>query len=48
VTTMTTDRPPLDRLDPAGFFFLGHSESLNHVERVRAAGPTVYTLKESA
>ena len=37
----------LDRLDPAGFFFLGHSESLNHVERVRAAGPTVYTLKES-
>jgi len=38
----------LDRLDPAGFFFLGHSESLNHVERVRAAGPTVYTLKESA
>ena len=38
----------LDRLDPAGYFFLGHSESLNHVERVRAAGPTVYTLKESA
>jgi len=36
----------LDRLDPAGFFFLGHSESLNHVERVRAAGPTVYALKE--
>jgi chemotaxis protein methyltransferase CheR len=36
----------LDRLDPAGFFFLGHSESLNHVERVRTAGPTVYTLKE--
>jgi len=36
----------LDRLDPAGYFFLGHSESLNHVERVRTAGPTVYTLKE--
>jgi chemotaxis protein methyltransferase CheR len=38
----------LDRLDPAGFFFLGHSESLNHFDRVRVAGPTVYTLKESA
>jgi len=38
----------LDRLDPAGLFFLGHSESLNHVERVRAAGPTVYALKESS
>ena len=36
----------LDRLDPAGYFFLGHSESLNHVERVRTAGPTVYALKE--
>jgi chemotaxis protein methyltransferase CheR len=36
----------LDRLDPAGLFFLGHSESLSHVERVRAAGPTVYALKE--
>jgi len=34
----------LDRLEPSGFFFLGHSESLNHVERVRAAGPTIYTL----
>jgi chemotaxis protein methyltransferase CheR len=36
----------LDRLDPHGFFFLGHSESLNSLDRVRAAGPTVYTLTE--
>jgi len=35
----------LDRLDPAGHLFLGHSESLTQVERVRAVGPTVYTLK---
>ena len=38
----------LDRLDPAGYFFLGHSESLNRFDRVRAAGPTVYALKETA
>jgi len=37
----------LDRLDPAGFLFLGHSETLSHVDRVRAAGPTVYALKDS-
>jgi len=37
----------LDRLDPHGFFFLGHSESLNSFDRVRAAGTTVYTLAES-
>ncbi len=36
----------LDRLDPHGYFFLGHSESLNAVDRVRAAGPTIYTLAE--
>ena len=38
----------LDRLDPAGYFFLGHSESLSNSDRVRVAGPTVYALKESA
>ena len=38
----------LDRLDPDGYFFLGHSESLSHFNRVRAAGPTVYALQESA
>ncbi|HEY6195793.1 MAG TPA: protein-glutamate O-methyltransferase CheR [Candidatus Eisenbacteria bacterium] len=37
----------LDRLDPAGYFFLGHSESLSNFDRVRVAGPTVYALKES-
>jgi chemotaxis protein methyltransferase CheR len=36
----------LDRLEPAGLLFLGHSESLNSFERVRAAGPTVYALRE--
>jgi chemotaxis protein methyltransferase CheR len=36
----------LDRLDPQGLFFLGHSESLNAFARVRAAGPTVYALAE--
>jgi chemotaxis protein methyltransferase CheR len=36
----------LDRLEPRGFFFLGHSESLNSHDRVRAAGPTVYALKD--
>ena len=30
----------------AGYFFLGHSESLNNFERVRAVGPTVYALAE--
>ena len=38
----------LDRLDPHGYFFLGHSESLHGFERVRPAGPTVYALKEHA
>src|SRR5207244_6010955 len=38
----------LDRLDPAGFFFLGHSDRLHHDDRVRAAGPTVDTLQDSA
>ena len=36
----------LDRLEPSGYFFLGHSESLNNFERVRAAGPTVYALAD--
>jgi chemotaxis protein methyltransferase CheR len=36
----------LDRLEKDGYFFLGHSESLNAHERVRAAGPTVYALSE--
>ena len=37
----------LDRLDPQGYFFLGHSESLNAFDRVRAAGPTVYALADA-
>jgi chemotaxis protein methyltransferase CheR len=36
----------LDRLEPHGLLFLGHSESLNQFDRVRVAGPTVYALKE--
>lgn len=32
----------LDVLDPSGYLFLGHSETLNMLERVRSAGPTVY------
>jgi chemotaxis protein methyltransferase CheR len=36
----------LDRLEPGGLFFLGHSESLSTSERVRSVGPTVYALKE--
>jgi chemotaxis protein methyltransferase CheR len=36
----------LDRLDPRGYFFLGHSESLGNFDRVRAAGPTVYALRD--
>ncbi|HEY2092478.1 MAG TPA: protein-glutamate O-methyltransferase CheR [Thermoanaerobaculia bacterium] len=36
----------LDRLEPHGLLFLGHSESLNAFDRVRVAGPTVYALKE--
>ena len=36
----------LDRLEPHGLLFLGHSESLNSFDRVRVAGPTVYALKE--
>jgi chemotaxis protein methyltransferase CheR len=37
----------LDRLEPHGLLFLGHSESLNTFERVRAVGPTVYALRET-
>ncbi len=37
----------LDRLEPHGLLFLGHAESLNNHDRVRAVGPTVYALKES-
>ena len=36
----------LDRLEPNGLLFLGHSESLNGFDRVRVAGPTVYALRE--
>jgi chemotaxis protein methyltransferase CheR len=36
----------LDRLDPEGLFFLGHSESLTGFDRVRQAGPTVYALRD--
>ncbi len=36
----------LDRLEPHGLLFLGHSESLNQFDRVRSAGPTVYAVKE--
>ena len=36
----------LDRLEPHGLLFLGHSESLNSFDRVRVAGPTVYALKD--
>ncbi|HEX2833350.1 MAG TPA: protein-glutamate O-methyltransferase CheR [Thermoanaerobaculia bacterium] len=36
----------LDLLDPAGYFFLGHSETLNMLERVRSVGPTVYQLRK--
>ena len=35
----------LDLLDPAGYLFLGHSETLNMLDRVRSAGPTVYQLR---
>jgi chemotaxis protein methyltransferase CheR len=38
----------LDRLEPNGLFFLGHSESLNFYERVKVAGPTVYSLRETS
>jgi len=38
----------LDRLEPAGCLFLGHSESLTQYERVRAVGPTVYAQRECA
>jgi chemotaxis protein methyltransferase CheR len=38
----------LDRLDPAGYLFLGHSESLNQCPRVRSVGPTIYAQKECA
>jgi chemotaxis protein methyltransferase CheR len=37
----------LDRLEPHGLLFLGHSESLNSFDRVRVAGPTVYAVKEA-
>jgi len=36
----------LDRLEPHGLLFLGHSESLSGFDRVRVAGPTVYALQE--
>ena len=38
----------LDRLEPHGYFFLGHSESLSNFDRVRNVGPTVYALREAA
>ena len=38
----------LDRLEPHGYFFLGHSESLSNFERVRNVGPTVYALQGAA
>jgi chemotaxis protein methyltransferase CheR len=38
----------LDRLEPSGCLFLGHSESLTQHERVRTVGPTVYAQKECA
>jgi chemotaxis protein methyltransferase CheR len=38
----------LDRLQPSGLLFLGHSESLGTFERVRVAGPTIYALREGA
>jgi chemotaxis protein methyltransferase CheR len=37
----------LDRLEPHGLLFLGHSESLGYSERVRVAGPTIYALKDA-
>jgi chemotaxis protein methyltransferase CheR len=37
----------LDVLDPNGYFFLGHSETLNMLERVRSVGPTVYQLRNA-
>lgn len=37
----------LDVLDPAGYFFLGHSETLNMLERVRSVGPTIYQLRSA-
>lgn len=38
----------LDRLEPNGYFFLGHSESLSNFDRVRSVGPTVYALQDAA
>jgi chemotaxis protein methyltransferase CheR len=37
----------LDHLQPGGYLFLGHSESLHGFSRVRAVGPTVYALDDS-
>ena len=34
----------LDRVDPAGYLFLGHAESLGGLPRARAVLPTVYAL----
>ena len=36
----------IDRLDPHGYLFLGHAESLNNHDRVQATGPTIYTPRE--
>jgi chemotaxis protein methyltransferase CheR len=38
----------LDRLEPNGYLFLGHSESLGNCERVRSVGPTVYAPRLAA
>ena len=35
----------LDVLEQRGYFFLGHSETLNMLERVRSVGPTIYQLR---
>ena len=37
----------LGQLDPKGFIFLGHSESLGGYEGTRAVIPTVYALERA-